>query len=435
MQLTNQIFYFTSFVVMLGLTLGFLPQYAEYRANKKTFIWPVSLALYTLSMLCFATAPWVGKPVLAIANISFIWGFLSTSLLFRSWRKVLKKPELITYGAALLILAMGYLLLLSNSSASIRIYLMNFIIALLSLWQIFELSKQLRGESAFQIKALFFVSMLQLLMGILRSADLFFEFNGSLSTIYDEELVGFLLRMSSILLILYTCILITNYFLEIIWRGHKQNSGLLEKAMLSSLNALSMARDNETGNHILRTQSYVDRLANRLHLMKAYPSEITPQFLSNIAKAAPLHDIGKVGIPDEILKKSSALTESEWITMKTHAFLGEDVLNAAKQEHPFNCTSLDLAIDIAGGHHECWDGSGYPRGLAGEDIPLAARIMSLADMYDALVSERVYKARWSHEDAVKEILTGQGKFFDPIVVEAFLLEQTHFQDISLKYQD
>lgn len=112
--------------------------------------------------------------------------------------------------------------------------------------------------------------------------------------------------------------------------------------------------------------------------------------------------------------------------MKTHATLGENVLLAAKKEHPFHSEILDLAIDIAGGHHEHWDGSGYPRGLAGKDIPLAARIMSLADMYDALVSERVCKLRWSHEEAVKEIIAKKGKFFDPLVVEAFLAEQDFF---------
>ncbi|MBU3621908.1 HD-GYP domain-containing protein [Polynucleobacter sp. CS-Odin-A6] len=386
-------------------------------------------------MLCFAIAPWVGKPALAIANICLIWGSLSISLLFRSWRQALKMPELSAYCVALVILAIAYLLLLSYSSTSIRIHYLNLILASLSLWQIYELSKQLKVRRAFQIKVLFGVILLQLTVRLIRSADLLLEFNGNPSTIFEEGVFGFLLRISSVLLILLTCVLIANYFLEIIWRGHKQNSELLEKAMLSSLNALSMARDNETGNHILRTQSYVAALANRLHIMNAYPSEITPLFLSNIANAAPLHDIGKVGIPDEILKKGVSLTESEWVTMKTHASLGENVLNAAKVEYPFHSTSLDLAIDIAGGHHECWDGSGYPRGLTAENIPLAARIMSLADMYDALVSERVYKARWSHEDAVKEILAGQGKFFDPLVVEAFLLEQTHFRDISLKYQD
>lgn len=435
MQLTNQIFYFTSFIVMLGLTLGFFPQYEEYKVNRKTFFWPISLTFYTLSMFCFAIAPWVGKPALAIANISLIWGSLSISLLFRSWQQALKKSELIAYGAALFILAITYLFLLSNSSTAIRIHYINLVIASLSLWQIYELSKQLKDKKAFQIKVLFGVCLLQLIVRLVRSADLFLEFNGNPSSIYDEGIFGFLLRISSVLLILFMCVLIANYFLEIIWRGHKQNSDLLEKAMLSSLNALSMARDNETGNHILRTQSYVATLANRLHLMNAYPSEITSKFLKNIAKAAPLHDIGKVGIPDEILKKRGSLTESEWATMKTHAILGENVLNAAKVEHPFHSISLDLAIDIAGGHHECWDGSGYPRGLVAVNIPLAARIMSLADMYDALVSERVYKARWTHEDAVKEILAGQGKLFDPVVVEAFLLEQTHFQEISLEYQD
>ena len=121
--------------------------------------------------------------------------------------------------------------------------------------------------------------------------------------------------------------------------------------------------------------------------------------------------------------------------MKTHALLGEEVLKAAKVEDAKHTKVLDAAIDIAGGHHECWDGSGYPRGLRGVDIPLAARIMSIADMYDALVSERVYKEKWSHKDACTEILRLKGIRFDPAVVDAFLFERENFAHIAELYGD
>jgi HD-GYP domain-containing protein (c-di-GMP phosphodiesterase class II) len=435
MQLTNQVFYLAAFVVMLGLMLGFFPQYEEYKVNRKTFFWPTGLTLYAISMVSFTVAPQFGKAALAVANISLIWGTFSIALLFRSWRTSLQTMTLVWAAIAMVVLALLYVVLLSAASTTNRIHYMNVVLAILCLWQIFELCKQLKSDAAFQIKALIGIEVLQVLTRVLRSTDLILEMHASPQTLYDENVFGFLLRISSILLLILMCILIAYYFLENIWRGHKRNSNHLEKGMLSSLNALSMARDNETGNHILRTQHYVAAIAKRLKIMGAYPEQLTPQFLDSIGKAAPLHDIGKVGIPDGILKKDGALTEEEWITMKTHAILGENVLTAAKREHPFHSEILDLAIDIAGGHHEHWDGSGYPRALVGEAIPLAARIMSLADMYDALVSERVYKLRWSHEEAVKEIVANKGKYFDPLVVEAFLAEQDYFKGISEVHED
>ena len=196
-----------------------------------------------------------------------------------------------------------------------------------------------------------------------------------------------------------------------------------------------MVRDNETGDHILRTQAYVQRLAERLKSMGIYEDQLTPSDIEHMVNAAPLHDIGKVGIPDNILKKNGSLNPEEWEVMKTHAALGERVLKAANADGDKSLKVLETAIDIAGGHHEKWDGSGYPRGLAGESIPLAARIMCLADMYDALVSERVYKEKWTHEAACEEIARHKGKIFDPAVVEAFILEKPFFHRIAQQYAE
>jgi len=169
--------------------------------------------------------------------------------------------------------------------------------------------------------------------------------------------------------------------------------------------------------------------------MGVYASELTDHAIECMAKASPLHDIGKVGIPDEILKKPGPLSNDEWLIMKTHAALGENVLNAAKLEDTKHAKILDIAIEIAGAHHENWDGTGYPRGLKETAIPLSARIMALADMYDALVSTRVYKNRWTHEEACEEIIQNKGKRFDPIVVEAFINEKSFFDDIANRYSD
>ena len=204
--------------------------------------------------------------------------------------------------------------------------------------------------------------------------------------------------------------------------------------MFDTLNQLSLARDNETGNHILRTQHYVKEIARRLSQRpQAEARHLTDEAIETLFLAAPLHDIGKVGIPDSILLKPGKLDAKEWETMKTHALIGETVLTTVSNTD----TSAELLIakQIAGGHHEKWDGTGYPRGLAGSAIPLPARIMALADVYDALISIRVYKEAWSHEDALAEIQKLSGSQFDPEVVRAFLAAEESILAISEQFKD
>lgn len=208
-----------------------------------------------------------------------------------------------------------------------------------------------------------------------------------------------------------------------------------ENQMLSSLNALSLARDNETGKHVIRTQHFVKAIATRLFEMGKYPDQINEEAIEYMFHAAPLHDLGKIGIPDSILQKPGKLTDDEWMVMKTHAIIGENVMSAANLQSTKTNQLINMAIAIAGGHHERWDGTGYPRGLKEEAIPLAARIMAIADVYDALVSKRVYKESWTYEKAIQEILSLKGAQFDPAIVDAFQLEENHFNEIAKTYCD
>jgi len=208
-----------------------------------------------------------------------------------------------------------------------------------------------------------------------------------------------------------------------------------ESKFLACLNALAMARDNETGNHILRTQHYVKTIALRLKEMGNYKIELSDEMIKLLFKAAPLHDIGKVGIPDSILHKPGRLNDEEWQVMKTHATIGQAILASAELETQGGSGVITVAIKIAGEHHEKWDGSGYPSGLKGEEISLPARIMALADVYDALMSKRVYKAGWSYEDVTSEIVSQRGAHFDPLVVDAFMMERSGFSAIHSKYKD
>ena len=204
---------------------------------------------------------------------------------------------------------------------------------------------------------------------------------------------------------------------------------------LSLLIALSAAHDDQTGQHLVRSRLFVRVLAERLKEMGCYLDELNDDFIHILYKVAPLHDIGKVGIPDSILNKKARLSEDEKVIMMAHAALGASILNAAKESFDANHGLMATAVEVAGAHHEKWDGSGYPKGLKALDIPLAARIMSLADMYDALTGERPYKAAWTHEQAVQEVIRMKGIAFDPIIVEAFLLEESNFQQISDDFRE
>lgn len=212
-----------------------------------------------------------------------------------------------------------------------------------------------------------------------------------------------------------------------------------EEQMMASLNALALARDNETGNHIIRTQYYVKTIADHLVQQGFYQGEINSRISSLLFKTAPLHDIGKIGIPDHILLKPGPLTDAEWEIMKTHTTIGESVLLSAEQQYTDERGHAEdvvlLGVQIAGSHHEKWDGSGYPRGLAGRSIPLPARIMALADMYDTLVTERIYKKEWTHEQALEEIRSKSGTHFDPVIVDAFVAQQEKFKSTAEKFRD
>lgn len=201
-----------------------------------------------------------------------------------------------------------------------------------------------------------------------------------------------------------------------------------------SLSALAESRDNETGAHILRTQEYVKVLAQNLSHLDKYTALLTPKYIELLYKSAPLHDVGKVGIPDNVLLKPGKLTEEEFEIMKTHPQIGAEALSTAEKQLG-SSSFLRVAKEISLSHHEKWNGSGYPHQLAGEEIPLSGRLMALADVYDALISKRVYKPAFSHDKAKSIILEGKGTHFDPDVVNAFLAVENEFVHIAASYQD
>jgi putative two-component system response regulator len=222
---------------------------------------------------------------------------------------------------------------------------------------------------------------------------------------------------------------------------------LVQDLSLGLMAELAETRDADTGNHIQRTQAYVGALARRMARDPRYAAELGPEGISCIVKASPLHDIGKIAIPDSILLKPGKLTAPEWEVMKTHARVGGNVIRRAifktfslagaqyGAAKPESLAFLEAAKVIAETHHEKWDGSGYPDGLAGMDIPLPGRLMALADVYDALTTPRVYKAAWTTEDAAAAIREGRGSHFDPDLVDAFDAVRDSFESIHRTLAD
>jgi putative two-component system response regulator len=209
----------------------------------------------------------------------------------------------------------------------------------------------------------------------------------------------------------------------------------IQDVTIMAMTSLAETRDNETGNHIRRTQLYVKALAQHLRQHPRFAHALSDRMIDLLYKSAPLHDIGKIGIPDSILLKPGKLTVEEFEIMKTHTTLGRDAIEKAERRLGMRVAFLSVSKEIAYSHQEKWDGSGYPEGLRGDAIPMSARLMAVADVYDALISKRVYKPAFSHEQACASIVKGRGTHFDPDMVDAFVEIAEDFRNIAQKYPD
>ncbi|MBA4396207.1 MAG: metal-dependent phosphohydrolase [Syntrophus sp. (in: bacteria)] len=227
------------------------------------------------------------------------------------------------------------------------------------------------------------------------------------------------------------------------WREERQKKARAKELLLTQdftircLASLTECRDSETGGHILRTQAYVAAVCRQLSTDPRYAGALDEETREHLYKSSPLHDIGKVGVPDHILLKPDKLTPEEFEEMKKHTTYGRDAIQRAEEKFGMGKSSefLRLAKEIAYTHHEKWDGSGYPKKLKGEEIPLSGRIMALADVYDALICHRVYKPPFTHDESVDLIVQLNGILFDPGVVAAFLEGQEEFRKIAIELAD
>ena len=226
-----------------------------------------------------------------------------------------------------------------------------------------------------------------------------------------------------------------NIILEEKVKERTKELALTQDVTIYSLAVLAEYRDPETGGHIRRTQNYVRTLAEHLRHHDKFKDYLDDSTIELLYKSAPLHDIGKVGVPDEILLKPGKLTDIEFEQMKEHCVYGMKTIAAAEDKFGSKSTFLHFAREFAHTHQEKWDGSGYPQGLKGEDIPVSGRLMAVADVYDALISKRVYKPPFPHSKAVTIISEGKGKHFDPDMADGFMKLENTFRTIALEFAD
>lgn len=222
--------------------------------------------------------------------------------------------------------------------------------------------------------------------------------------------------------------------LEQLVKERTQELDRTKDAIVYSMGAMAEARDNETGNHLFRTREYVGLLAQQLSRNSSYQKQLSERLIDIMQRAAPLHDIGKIAIPEIILKKQSSLNDDERKVMNGHPEHGKITIEEAEARIG-STLFISIAKEIAYSHHEKWDGSGYPQGLKGCQIPLSARLMAVADVYDALVSARSYKPALSHESASAMIVEGSDSHFDPEVVDAFIAVENEFRKTAERLRD
>jgi len=226
-----------------------------------------------------------------------------------------------------------------------------------------------------------------------------------------------------------------NSFLEEEVARRTREVAAIQDVTIQAMASMAETRDNETGNHIRRTQHYVKLLAEHLREHPRFADVLTDAYISTLFKSAPLHDIGKIGIPDRILLKPGKFTPDEFEIMKTHCKLGRDAIQQAEDRLGMKVEFLTIAKEIAYGHQEKWNGSGYPEGLSGDDIPVSARLMAVADVYDALISRRVYKEGMPHAKAEQIMIDGRGSHFDPDILDAFIACADKFRAVAARFAD
>lgn len=435
MYLTNEILYLSAALITLGIIF---PAYvnlknSNHHINSSVF-WFLAICAQILSSSFFAAYSILGPITLSLGSTFQTIVDLMLIFLFRSLNQKITKVFFLLSLSFIFIYYHYY----SQEDYIHRTILSASSLLLFSIFQIHELVRVLKKSWSIYIIFMIVMIFIQIIFGAIRlheSINLLPLHETVQAPLNRFEEPADMLMERLFILLSYVLLLMgigNHFFNELIIKANKQHHNL-EEQVTYVLTKLAAARDNSTGRHIVRTQAMMHVLANAIKDLGYYKNLLTTENIKKMYLAAPLHDVGKVGISDEILLKPGKLTDEERLVVQKHVTIGEEILTAASSagDNPI----IETALKIAGSHHEQWNGKGYPRGLKELEIPLEGRIMSVVDVYDALTTKRCYKEGWKHEDAVEFIAKNSGIQFDPIVVSAFLSVSKEFHRIAQQKQD
>lgn len=435
MNLTNEILYLSVALITLGMIF---PAYLNLKNSNHLFnssvFWFLALCAQFLSSLFFACYGIFGPKMFTLGSTFQTLVDVMLIFLFRSLNQNVTKKFLLFP----LLVLLFYYSFYNQEDYIHRTIISASTLIILSIWQIVELAKALKKSWSIYIIFMIVMIFIQITFGAMRlheGIDLIplHETSSAPLNRFEESNDMFMERLFILLSYVLLLMGIGNHFFNELFLKANMKHKDLEEQVTHVLARLAAARDNGTGKHIVRTQAMMRVLANAIKDLGYYQDVLTAQNIKNMYLAAPLHDVGKVAISDEILLKPGKLTDEERVAVQKHVIIGEEILTTAASagDNPI----IETALKLAGSHHEQWNGNGYPRGLKELEIPLEGRIMSVVDVYDALTTRRCYKEGWKHEDAVEFISKNAGIQFDPIVVSAFLSVKNQFQRIAEEMQD
>lgn len=427
--------------IMVGVAL-LLPYLGPNRRDliATTSIYrPISLLMLLAHCVLTLMTAQAFLPYSPLPPLTICWAFIFTGLEIRSARtgQPVKRNIILALLALSASIILGFVFL-NDIALRLRGITHAVLLTALVIWLVYEAFLTWRANRNVHYAVVFGALTIGLIAMLVRDYYFLQETRMAMATIVSETRGVLRARFFAYGFLCFSLLALNHAYGAQLWRATLFRRQSRELMLVSALRDVAQVRDNETGNHIMRTRQFVRILARRLAEKRMLDDDGIPNFVNMLARAAPLHDVGKVSIPDNILLKPGRLSDQEMRIMRTHASIGAEILRSAADAQEGNRAASDLLLigaQIAGQHHENWDGSGYPLGLSGTQIAQPARIMALADVYDALTSARPYKTPWSHEDAVAHILSLQGTKFDPDIVDTFVEEAETFQAVAIRLRD
>jgi putative two-component system response regulator len=439
--MTSSLLFVTIAVLTLSLLAQFLPPYGERFLRISTIHWPLSLGFLLASIVLFGAESFLPPVFLTLANTFSVASIFSLGLMLIALDKQDPRWGLRVLSVSMLLYAVVFEMTRQQEGNSFpeRTLLNAMAISASALFLTYAVSRYKFRPLAWSLHIMAACAIFSGLLLAKRVSLIYWDDLPASYSLGTESGLSLTLRWIASISIYMTFLMMRNHLGERIQKSLEHERERAEEAMLSSLRYLASAGSMQTENHALRLQELVKVAAQTLRLSGRYAAQMTEQDIQNMMQACVLHDIGNIVLPDALLLKSYPLTKAEMKEMMTHTTLGERVLSSALT-HPNDPPAgsllhiLDTAAAIAGAHHERWDGTGYPRQLSGEAIPLSARLVAVADAIDTCLSSKVHKEIWSLDEALAHIEKQSGTAFDPDVVNAFLINSDAIQKISTAYR-